>query len=211
MPTDLSAAVLGSTGRDQTLLPQGLDQVSVTALLESCDRLDPIGRRDYAVLVTLLRLGLRAGEVARLGLRDINWRTGEIVVHGKGRRIDRLPLPADVVLRSADTSRTGALPAPIRRCSCAPWPRSVAWAEAGSRASSVAPAGEPASHRSARTACVIRPLARWSPPVFRWRRSGRPCAIAAASPRPATPASTWRRCGAWPRHGPPPGQVIERE
>jgi integrase len=47
-------------------------------------------------LLTLLRLGLRAGEVARLTLDDIDWRAGQVVVHGKGRREDRLPLPADV-------------------------------------------------------------------------------------------------------------------
>jgi integrase len=55
-----------------------------------------MGRRDYAVLVTLLRLGLRASEAAALTLEDIDWRAGEITVHGKGRRDERLPLPADV-------------------------------------------------------------------------------------------------------------------
>ncbi len=65
-------------------------------LLDSCDRRRSEGRRDYAVLMTLLRLGLRAGEVAALTLADMDWRAGEMVVHGKGYRVDRLPLPVDV-------------------------------------------------------------------------------------------------------------------
>jgi integrase/recombinase XerD len=68
----------------------------VARLLASCDRRSTFGRRDYAVLTLLSRLGLRAGEVAALELGDIDWRAGEIVVRGKGRRAERLPLPADV-------------------------------------------------------------------------------------------------------------------
>ena len=70
--------------------------MSFPGVLASCDRRSAIGRRDYAVLVTLLRLGLRRGEVARLELDDIDWRSGELVVRGKGARRDRLPLPAEV-------------------------------------------------------------------------------------------------------------------
>jgi integrase len=66
------------------------------ALLASCDRRSALGRRDYALLVVLLRLGLRRSEVAGLCLDDIDWRAGEVVVRGKGAREDRLPLPADV-------------------------------------------------------------------------------------------------------------------
>ena len=51
-------------------------------------------RRDYAILLLLARLGLRRGEVARLGLDDIDWRAGELTVIGKGEMMDRLPLPA---------------------------------------------------------------------------------------------------------------------
>src|SRR5436190_13680040 len=54
------------------------------------------GRRDFAILTTLVRLGLRAGEVAALELDDIVWRAGEMVVHGKGNRAERMPLPVDV-------------------------------------------------------------------------------------------------------------------
>jgi integrase/recombinase XerD len=65
-------------------------------LLESCDRSTATGRRDYAVLVMLARLGLRAGEVAALRLEDVDWRAGELRIVGKGRRAERLPLPEDV-------------------------------------------------------------------------------------------------------------------
>ena len=77
-------------------LPRGLAPAQVAALFASCDRATPIGRRDYAILVLLVRLGLRAAEAAGLQLEDIDWRAGEIVVRGKGHTEERLPLPADV-------------------------------------------------------------------------------------------------------------------
>ena len=54
------------------------------------------GRRDYAILLLLARLGLRAGEIVALELSDIHWRAGEILVRGKGHRLDHVPLLADV-------------------------------------------------------------------------------------------------------------------
>ena len=80
----------------QTSLPRGLEPDEMARLLASCDRRTRAGRRDFAILLLLARLGLRAGEVARLTLDDVDWRAGEIVVHGKGARRDRLPLPDDV-------------------------------------------------------------------------------------------------------------------
>jgi integrase len=77
-------------------LPRGLTPKQVTALLASCDRRRAPGRRNYAVMLLLVRFGLRAAEVAALRLDDIDWRAGEIVVRGKGRTEERLPLPADV-------------------------------------------------------------------------------------------------------------------
>jgi integrase/recombinase XerD len=77
-------------------LPKAVPPDTVTALLVSCDRRTTYGRRDFAVLMLLSRLGLRAGEVAGLRLEDIDWRAGELVVRGKGSKLDRLPLPADV-------------------------------------------------------------------------------------------------------------------
>jgi site-specific recombinase XerD len=64
-------------------------------MLATCDRRGPAGLRDHAMLILLARVGLRAGEVAALGLDDIDWCSGELVVTGKGRRTDRLPLVCD--------------------------------------------------------------------------------------------------------------------
>jgi integrase/recombinase XerD len=86
-------AVAGVRGRS---LPRGVSEMTVSALMGSCDRRRTVGRRDYAILLLLARLGLRAGEVAQIALEDVQWRAGEIVVHGKGARIDSLPLPVDV-------------------------------------------------------------------------------------------------------------------
>jgi integrase/recombinase XerD len=94
--TPLTAAVPSVARWNRAGLPRGLASVQVTALLASCDRRRAIGRRDYAILVLLTRLGLRAAEVAGLCLGDINWRSGEIVVRGKGRTEESLPLPSDV-------------------------------------------------------------------------------------------------------------------
>jgi integrase/recombinase XerD len=81
--------------RDRTL-PRGLEPAAVRRLLASCDRRTLVGRRDYAILLLLARLGLRAGEVAGLQLEDVDWRAGELLVRGKGSRQDLLPLPVDV-------------------------------------------------------------------------------------------------------------------
>ena len=81
--------------RDRTL-PRGLEPTAVRRLLASCDRRRLIGRRDHAILLLLSRLGLRAGEVAAIGLDDVDWRGGELLVRGKGSRLDVLPLPVDV-------------------------------------------------------------------------------------------------------------------
>jgi integrase/recombinase XerD len=94
--TDLSPAALAVSARRRSLLPRGISRADATALLRCCDRRRAGGRRDYAVLVVLLRLGLRASEVAGLMLEDVDWRVGEVVVRGKGNRADRLPLPVDV-------------------------------------------------------------------------------------------------------------------
>ena len=93
---DLAWAAQAVTGRRRSALPKGISRPGARALLASCDRRRAPGRRDYAVLVTLLRLGLRASEAAALRLEDIDWRMGEVTVHGKGSRDERLPLPADV-------------------------------------------------------------------------------------------------------------------
>jgi len=93
---DLSRAALLVRGRSSSPLPRGISRADARALLGSCDRRQALGRRDYAIIILLLRLGLRRGEVAGLRLDDIDWRAGELVVRGKGSRQDVLPLPADV-------------------------------------------------------------------------------------------------------------------
>lgn len=94
--TDLSAASLPVTGRRRSVLPQGISAAGGRALLKACDRRTAAGRRDYAVILLLMRLGLRSCEVAALRLEDIDWRAGQITIHGKAGRLDWLPLPAEV-------------------------------------------------------------------------------------------------------------------
>jgi site-specific recombinase XerD len=92
----LAGAVPSPAGHSLAGLPKALEPGQVEAMLASCDPDTATGRRDRAILLLLSRMGLRAGEVAGLGLDDIDWRRGEITVRGKGSRLDRLPLPADV-------------------------------------------------------------------------------------------------------------------
>jgi integrase/recombinase XerD len=124
-------AVANRKGRG---LPRALPPATVARLLASCDRRTRLGRRDYAMLMLLARLGLRAGEVASMSLDDIAWRAGELTVHGKGGRDDRLPLPSDAGaalaawLRIRPRAETRAVflraNAPVRAIS----PRAVTWA-----------------------------------------------------------------------------------
>jgi integrase/recombinase XerD len=76
----------------QAPLPRSVDAATVTSLLDSCDRSTAVGLRYYAILTVLIRLGLRANEVAAMRLEDFDWRAGELTVHGKGGRTDRMPL-----------------------------------------------------------------------------------------------------------------------
>lgn len=93
--TNLVYAVPSSPRWTQRSLPQALEPDELAAVLGTCDRRTLVGCRDHAVLLLLSRLGLRAGEVAALQLEAIDWRTGEITIHGKGRSLSRLPLPVD--------------------------------------------------------------------------------------------------------------------
>jgi integrase/recombinase XerD len=96
LQTDLGSAMPPVATWRGTRLPTTMSSTDVNALLASCDRSTTSGRRDYAILSLLARLGLRSGEVAALQLGDVNWRIGELLVRGKARRQDRLPLPVEV-------------------------------------------------------------------------------------------------------------------
>lgn len=96
IPASLVGAVPSIAGWRGASLPRALTPDAVRKILRSCDRRTLMGRRDSAVMMLLVRLGLRAGEVAHLELGALDWRQGEVVVHGKGKSLARLPLPQDV-------------------------------------------------------------------------------------------------------------------
>lgn len=77
-------------------VPNHLERPEVERLLKNCERKSPKGMRDHAILLLLVRLGLRAGEVRNLTLDDIDWETGQITICGKGSKRNRLPLPQEV-------------------------------------------------------------------------------------------------------------------
>jgi site-specific recombinase XerD len=94
--TDLAAAVPCVANWSMTSIPRGIPADAVRRLLASIDRRTPLGRRDYAILLLLARLGLRASEVALLELDDIDWEAGQLSVRGKGGRHTALPLSAEL-------------------------------------------------------------------------------------------------------------------
>jgi len=95
-PAALATAVPPVAGWHDVGLPRGAAAGDVERLLAGCDRTSRVGARDFAILMLVARLGLRSIEVARLEVGDIDWRAGVIVVRGKARRQDRLPLPSAV-------------------------------------------------------------------------------------------------------------------
>ena len=107
MPADLTGAVPKVASWRCASLPRALPADHVARLLATCDRTTAVGRRDFAILMMLSRLGVRACEVAKLGLADIDWRAGELIVRGKQDRYERLPLPADVGDALVDYLRHG--------------------------------------------------------------------------------------------------------
>ena len=111
--TDLAACVPGVAGWSLASLPKFIPAASVQKVLDRCDRQTPTGRRDYAILLLLARLGLRANEVAVLNLEDIDWDNARITIHAKGGRWSQLPLPRDVGEAIAHYLRLGR-----PRCSC---------------------------------------------------------------------------------------------
>jgi len=77
-------------------VPKFLPEEQIQKILDSCDTATAIGKRNYALLLLMARLGLRAGEVVALRLDDFDWESGLIVVRGKGKRVSQMPLPFEV-------------------------------------------------------------------------------------------------------------------
>ena len=173
-------------------VPRYLEAEDVERVLQACDRRTSVGRRDYAILLLLARLGLRAGEIIGLELDDVDWRAGVLTVRGKGRYHDQLPLPHDVgealatygkiarpappgVFSSAIGRRIGVLPTPVL---------SVRW--------SAAPCGELGCNRATRE--LISYDTRWRPACSvaarPWPRSVRSFATACPTPRKSMRKST---------------------
>jgi len=94
--TDLAQSVPAPARHQLADLPKFMPSEDVERLMESVDRGQPAGLRDYAILSLLARLGLRAGEVANLRLEDLDWEAGALTIRGKSARVERLPLPWDV-------------------------------------------------------------------------------------------------------------------
>lgn len=108
-PTGLWGAVPASAGWHLASLPRAVPVAEVEHLLAvaAAARSTAAGRRDYAILTLLAGLGLRRGEVAGLRLDDIDWRAGEVMIVGKGNRVERLPLPAQPGAAIVDWLRAG--------------------------------------------------------------------------------------------------------
>jgi integrase/recombinase XerD len=96
MQVNLALSVPSVADRRLATIPKYLSPDQVERVLGTCNRQTATGRRDYAILLLLARLGLRAGEVVSLQLDDVDWRAGELLVRGKGLLHDRMPLPVDV-------------------------------------------------------------------------------------------------------------------
>lgn len=106
-PTNLGGVVPRVADWRLATLPKSIASEQVERVLKACNRESIVGRRDYAILLVLARLGLRAGEVVAMDLDDVDWEAGELVVRGKGGRRDRLPLPRDVGAAVAAYLRRG--------------------------------------------------------------------------------------------------------
>jgi site-specific recombinase XerD len=104
---NLAACIPAVANWKQSTLPRALPPDQIEQVLNSVDRKTAMGRRDYAILLILARLGLRAGEIRALTLEDLDWKEGLITVRGKAGRFSQLPLPKDVGAAIADYLRYG--------------------------------------------------------------------------------------------------------
>lgn len=106
---DLTTAIPSIRRIRGSHLPSFMPLEEVQRILDRCDKSTALGRRDYAILMLLARLGLRACEVAMLSLDDFDWHTGQFTVRGKGRKTAIMPLPPDVGEAIAAYPTTAAL------------------------------------------------------------------------------------------------------
>jgi len=93
---DLSVAVPTMKTQRERSLPRGILSSDLRRMLASCDRRTLVGKRDYAIILLLARLGLRQCEVCALTLDDFDWRRGVLTLQGKGKKRAELPIPQDV-------------------------------------------------------------------------------------------------------------------
>ena len=112
-PQDLATSVPRVARWSLSALPKHLPADQVKRVLKACDRRTPLGRRNHVILLLLARLGLRAGEVIRLRLEDIDWDHACLLVRGKAGRSAQLPLPGDVARAMAQYIRRDR-----PRCDC---------------------------------------------------------------------------------------------
>ena len=96
LKVNLASCVPSVASWPLSTVPRSLSPAHVEQVLAGCDRKEAAGRRDYAILLLLARLGLRGGEVASLTLEDMDWEAARITLRGKRGRVDQLPLPRDV-------------------------------------------------------------------------------------------------------------------
>jgi site-specific recombinase XerD len=115
LATDLALSLPAVADRRLSDLPKFIAPAEVERLLQRCDRTHPTGRRDYAILLLLARLGLRAGEVVAMTLDDLDWAAGALTVRSKGGRRERLPIPLEVGQALATYLRDGRPPCQTRR------------------------------------------------------------------------------------------------
>jgi site-specific recombinase XerD len=94
--SDLAAAVPKVPNWSMSGIPRAIAPEHIQAVLAHCPRDTSIGKRDYAILMLLVHLGLRASEIVSLTLDSIKWESGSISVAGKGNKLGCLPLPSEV-------------------------------------------------------------------------------------------------------------------
>jgi integrase len=191
-----------------TLSPPAMPSADVQLLLDSCDRSSSVGIRDFAIMTLVARLGLRSIEVARLELRDVDWRAGELIVRGKAGRQDRLPLPSQVGEALVAYLSDGRHPERARHlfltCRAPRGPiRADLVGDVVERA-----CRESAGRRWGRTDSGTPWPVSCCAKVPAWPRSARSCVTRTWPPPLSTPRSTLPRCG----ESPSPGreQVDER-